>query len=488
MYAVVDIETTGSRFGEDRITEVAIYQTDGESIQGEWSSLVQPGVAIPTYITALTGIDDHMLVDAPSFADIAADIEAWTADRILVAHNAAFDYGFLRREFERCGLLFQRKRLCTVKVSRKIFPGLPSYSLGRLCKRLGIPLTDRHRAFGDAQATALLLNMLVDNDRRGVIGRSLKHGSGERNLPPNLTRARFLSVPERTGVYYLYNERGQLLYIGKARNMRARLTQHFGAAERNAREARLRHLVHDVDYAETGSELIALLLESAEIKKHRPPFNAAQKQWQPNFGLVRYSDQQGYERLGVVKLHRRRPCIQTFPDLLSARRCLERMVAAHGLCPQLSGLQKSIRAQSGCHDHRAGLCQGACAGRETRKAYNQKVQEALRALNAETAHCLILGRGRHADERSVVAVENGHYLGYGYYDPSMVEEHPEALRDVVSSKGDNPDVQRILSSWLRGVGHHERILPLPPNAAQGIDTDPEPLHDSSGTFGFPMDA
>jgi DNA polymerase-3 subunit epsilon len=228
VYAVVDIETTGSRFGEDRITEVAIYQTDGERIEGEWQSLVQPGVPVPTYITALTGIDDHMLADAPRFEEIAEQIAAWTEDRILVAHNAAFDYGFLRREFERCGLLFQRKRLCTVKVARKIFPGLPSYSLGRLCDRLGIPLSDRHRAFGDAQATALLLNMLVDNDRRGVIGRSLKHGSGERNLPPNLPKARFLSVPERTGVYYLYNERGKLLYIGKARNMRARLAQHCG--------------------------------------------------------------------------------------------------------------------------------------------------------------------------------------------------------------------------------------------------------------------
>lgn len=461
MYAVVDIETTGSRFGEDRITEVAIYQTDGEHIQDEWQSLVQPGVPIPTYITALTGIDDGMVAGAPSFEDVAADIEAFTKDRILVAHNAAFDYGFLRREFERCGLIFQRKRLCTVKVARKIFPGLPSYSLGRLCDRLGIPLTDRHRAFGDAQATALLLNMLVENDRRGVIGRTLKHGSGERNLPPNLSKERFLSVPERTGVYYLYNERGKLLYIGKARNMRARLAQHFGAAERNAREARLRHLIHDVAFEETGSELIALLLESAEIKKHQPPFNAAQKQWKPNFGLVRYADQQGYERLGVVKLNRRRQSLQTFPDLLSARRYLERMVAAHDLCPRLTGLQQGSLSEGACHDHRAGLCKGACAGKEAAKAYNQRVGQALKELDAETAHCLILGRGRHAEERSVVAVEHGHYLGYGYYDPSMIEERPDALRDVVSSKGDNPDVQRILNAWLRGLGHHERIVPFP---------------------------
>jgi DNA polymerase-3 subunit epsilon len=456
VYAVVDIETTGGRFGEDRVTEVAVVLTDGERITDEWSTLVRPEVPIPGFITELTGIDEAMVADAPTFAEVAGQIAERTADRVFVAHNASFDYGFLRREFERCGMVFQRKRLCTVRVARKIFPGLPSYGLGRLAERLGIPLSDRHRAFGDARATALLLAMLVDNDRRGVIAKTLQHGSGERNLPPHLSRSRFLETPERTGVYYLLGERANVLYVGKARNLRARVAQHFAAAERNAREARMRHLVHDLRWEETGSELIALLRESIEIKRLRPPFNQAQTQWQANYGLVGYHDQHGYHRLAVVKSNGRRPFLLTFPDLLSARAHLERKVAEFGLCPRLASLQ---RGSGACHDRRARLCAGACEGHEAPGDYNARVARALDSLGGEQASALILGRGRHAGERSVVALENGHYLGYGYYDPERDGEDPARLRERVLHQPDNPDVQRILQTWLRGR-HEERVLPL----------------------------
>jgi len=454
VYAVVDIETTGSRFGEDRITEVAVYLTDGETITGEWSSLVNPGVDIPPFITNLTGIDNDLVADAPSFADLAETIASWTDDKIFVAHNAAFDYHFLRREFERIGQVFQRRRLCTVQVSRKIFPGLPSYSLGKLCDRLGIPISDRHRAHGDARATALLLSMLVDNDRRGVLAKTLKHGSGERNLPPNVPQARFLALPERTGVYYFHNEKGQVIYVGKARNIRSRVASHFAAAERHPTEARMRHLVYDLSFEETGSELVALLLESIEIKRHQPIFNAAQKQWQANYGLIHYLDQKGYQRLGVLKTNSRQPALLTFPDMLSARNFLQRKCSDFNLCPRLCSLQT---VTGPCYDRRAGACDGACEEAELPELYNQRAAAALASFGAEFGNLMIIGRGRQPEERSVIAVENGHYLGFGYFAPELTGEDPALIRSCVKHQPDNPDVQRILQTYLRS-SHRDRVL------------------------------
>ena len=465
MYAVVDIETTGSRFGEDRITEVAIYLTDGETISREWSSLINPGVDIPHFITNLTGIDNDLVADAPSFDEVIHHIAELTAERIFVAHNAAFDYHFLRREFERCGQVFERRRLCTVRVARKIFPGLPSYSLGRLCDQLGIPLSDRHRAYGDAQATALLLAMLVDNDRRGVLAKTLNHGSGERNLPPNLPQSVFLALPERTGVYYFHNEKGQVIYVGKARNIRSRVASHFAAAERHPTEARMRHLVCDLTFEETGSELVALLLESIEIKRHKPVFNSAQKQWQANYGLIQYTDQMGYERLGVVKTNSRKPSLLTFPDMLSARNFLQRKCAEYNLCPRLCSLQN---VTGPCYDRRGGACDGACEQAEAPLSYNERVHQAISSFKQEFGSLMIIGRGRQPDERSVIAVENGHYLGYGFFAPELTGEDPELIRSCIKTQPDNPDVQRILQSYLRSE-HRDKVLSYSQEGENGIE-------------------
>lgn len=469
MYAVVDIETTGSRFGEDRITEVAIFQHDGEKVTGEWSSLINPGTEIPNFITSLTGIDGDMVEGAPAFEDVAGDILEWTKDRVFVAHNAAFDYHFLRRAMERIGQDFHRKRLCTVKVSRKIFPGLPAYGLGKLCRRLGIPISDRHRAFGDARATAELLSMLVENDHKQIIAQSLKHGSGERNLPPNLDKSSFLLLPEKAGVYYFRDDKGQVIYVGKARNIRRRVGGHFSAAESKGRSARMRHHIYDVSCQVTGSELIALLLESIEIKRHNPVFNRAQKQWTANYGLIQYEDQNGYSRLGVVKSNGKRPLLLTFPDMLSARSYLWRKIHDFGLCARLCGLQTApgpcLDFQSAKSKGRLGTrkekqakrCEGACCQEQEIRDYNQRVANALEASRDEFGNILIIGIGREPGEKSVIGLENGHYLGYGFFQPDMIGEDPAQIRDCIRTQPDNPDVQRILYSYLRS-NHKDRVL------------------------------
>src|SRR6218665_2782554 len=186
MYAVVDIETTGGYAENHRVTEIAIYHHDVLRITDSFHTLLNPGRSVPQFITGLTGITTEMVREAPAFEEMSDEIYGWLKDRVFVAHNAHFDYSFIKKEFEEVGIAWAPRKLCTVRLSRKIIPGLHSYSLGRLAESLGIRITDRHRAGGDAQATAQILDVLIRKDLEGVIDKALKRNSGETILPPNL--------------------------------------------------------------------------------------------------------------------------------------------------------------------------------------------------------------------------------------------------------------------------------------------------------------
>ena len=229
MYAVVDIETTGSFTGRHKITEIAIYIFDGQKIIDEYQTLVNPESSIPPYISSMTGITNKMVEDAPKFYEVAKDILLKLEGHIFVAHNVNFDYNFIRQEFKSLGGDFQSKKLCTVRLARKIIPGLPSYSLGNLAKHLGIEINGRHRAFGDAKATVKVLQHLLDNDTKDHVEKALKRNSFEATLPPNLTKDQFLKLPEETGVYYFYDHKGKVIYVGKAKNIKSRIKSHFSA-------------------------------------------------------------------------------------------------------------------------------------------------------------------------------------------------------------------------------------------------------------------
>ena len=263
-YSIVDIETTGG----DKITEISILIFDGEKVVDEFTSLVNPECSIPKYITSLTGIDDRMVRPAPKFYEIAKKILEITENTIFVAHSVNFDYNILQKEFKSLGARFQRKKLCTVRLSRKILPGLPSYSLGKLCTSLSIPLSNRHRAKGDADATVLLFGLLLARDTSDVIGSSLHPRSREATLPPLLPKDVIDNLPEREGVYYFRNSDNEVLYIGKAINIKKRVLSHI--YDKSKREINLCLATANITYTETGSELLALLLESAEIKKTVP--------------------------------------------------------------------------------------------------------------------------------------------------------------------------------------------------------------------------
>ena len=226
MYAIVDIETTGGKYNEEGVTEIAIYKFDGHEVVDQFISLVNPERPIQPFVVNLTGINNEMLRNAPKFYEVAKRIVEITTDCTIVAHNAKFDYRIMRLEFRRLGYEFQRQSLCTVELSKKLIPNMPSYSLGKLVKSLGIPLTDRHRASGDALATVKLFKLLLQKDsQKEIIKRSVR-SNPKNNLDTKLIQI-IDELPSSTGVYYMHNEAGDVIYIGKSKNIKKRINQHF---------------------------------------------------------------------------------------------------------------------------------------------------------------------------------------------------------------------------------------------------------------------
>lgn len=455
MYAVVDIETTGTNNTYHGITEIAVVLHDGEKVTDVWKSLINPGQYIPDFITQMTGITNEMVESAPVFSDIAEELFSLLNDRIFVAHNAAFDYGFIRSHFEANGYTFKSKKLCTVRLSRKIFPGFRSYSLGKLCEQLGITIANRHRAFGDAEATAKVFTLLLENDPGDVINSFLKRNSKEQILPPHLDKQLISALPTEPGVYYFHDSQGKIIYVGKAKNIRSRVLGHFTFAEHHGRENALRDAIHDITFELTGNELIALLLESEEIKRKNPKFNAAQKLWDRNYCIFQFTDQNGYIHLGIERYNRKKDVLKVFPDFLSARAFLNSKVSAFQLCAKLCHLQQ---VKKECHQVITGVCKGACTGNEHPDDYNARVSLAIESFTDETAAYFILGKGRSADEKSAILIEKGHYLGFGFFQQNYLNGDPSVLRDIIRWRPDTPDVQRILTGWMSRYA--VQILPL----------------------------
>ena len=296
-YSVIDVETTGGKAGVGRITEIAIFVMEGRELVDQMVTLVNPEIPIPPYISKLTGITDEMVQHAPRFFEIARKIVEITENTIFVAHNASFDYQFIQKEFESLGYEYDREVLCTVILSRKIVPGLNSYSLGKLCQSLGIPLSNRHRAGGDAYATAMLLRYLMDQTGGFLFPQK---NSGFKHLHPDLDIDGLSQLPQTTGIYYFYDANGEVIYVGKSRNIKKRIFSHLAANSKSKRH--LKEQIAQVSYDITGSELIALLMEDEEIKKLKPPFNKVHKSNNFPWGIYHYVDRKGYVRFFVDRL------------------------------------------------------------------------------------------------------------------------------------------------------------------------------------------
>lgn len=445
VYAIVDIETTGGYADKHRITEIAIYHHDGVQITNHYHTLINPGRSIPHYITGLTGITQEMVLSAPVFTEVADEIFQMLDGRVFVAHNAHFDYSFLKKEFELASIAWQSKKLCTVRLSRKIIPGLRSYSLGSLAESLGIKITNRHRAGGDVAATVKIFDQLLRRDRDHYIVKALKKNSGETILPPNLPKEDFDRLPAKPGVYYFHNARGHVIYVGKAANIKKRIAGHFTGDAREWNRSKIRNEIHRISYELTGNEFIALILESQEIRRLWPKYNQAQKYRVEEWGIFDYEDRNGYHRFSVNIVSRgTRPLIR-FTSKGDAWNFLWEKVRTFDLCPKLSGLQLS---KGLCFDYQTGSCHGACMEVETPKKYNKRVKRAIQSFCENGSSVAILGRGRHEQEQSLVLVEKGNYVGFGFVDRKSAISDFESARSFIKPSIETPTVQNLVNSYI----------------------------------------
>jgi DNA polymerase-3 subunit epsilon len=452
-YAIVDIETTGPNPLRDKIIDIAIYIHDGESVVDSFSSLINPECSIPPFISRLTGIDSEMVQSAPRFYEVAKQIVQITDGAVFVAHNASFDYSFTRHEFKSLGFNFSKNYLCTLRLSRKLLKGYPAYGLGRLCGYLGIPIENRHRASGDAEATTKLFDILLEKNRElNVFPEFMQNDYLSFRFPPGFNKKIVEDLPEECGVYYMHNEEGKIIYIGKSKNIRNRVLSHF-SNKQSKKAIELRNSIHAITFELTGNELVALLLESEEIKKWQPVFNSAQRRSYTSAGIYLTENEDGYLNLTSYSENEHDEPVLTAASKNHVTQILSRLIDKYSLCQKMC--EQDINGK--CFNYTVHLCKGACVGHESPQEYNKRVMKAVKSMKLRYQNFMIIGNGRSSDEKSVIHVEQGKYRGFGYFSPEFTSPDPESLMDVVVSRPDNRDVQRILRQSMKNIQENNLI-------------------------------
>jgi DNA polymerase-3 subunit epsilon len=414
----------------------------------QFISLVNPERPIQPFVVNLTGINNKMLRHAPKFYEVAKRIVEITESCVIVAHNAKFDYRILKTEFSRLGFEFERKNLCTVELSKTLIPDLPSYSLGKLVRSLGIPVSDRHRASGDAQATVKLFKLLLEKDSEKSIVSAAIRKEPKLQIEPKLVDI-IAGLPSATGVYYIHNANGDIIYIGKSKNIKSRINQHFTG--QNPKSKKIQLEVAHVTYDTTGSELVALLKESEEIKQNKPRLNRALRRSVFTHGLFSHLDETGYINLTIEKITGKTVPITTFSNYLSGKHFLTRVVENYNLCQKLNGLYQS---KSSCFNYGIKVCQGACVNKEAVEDYNNRVVTLIESYSVNHSSYIVVDQGRAMDERSAVLVEKGIIKGYTFFNLNFQINTTEVLKSILTPLQHNKDAQHILQSYLR---KHKRL-------------------------------
>jgi len=444
LYAILDIETTGGQYNEEGITEIAIYKYDGHEVTDQFISLINPEKPIQPFVVKLTGINNAMLRSAPKFYEVAKRIVEITEGCIIVAHNATFDYRVLKTEFGRLGYEFDRQSLCTVELSQKLMPEQPSHSLGKLARSLGIPVADRHRATGDAMATVQLFKMLLAKDLEKEIVKGLVKSEGKKGISPKLQDL-LESVPSVTGVYYIYKENGDLIYIGKSGNMKKRVNQHFTGTSRKSKK--IQREAFTVNYEETGNELIALLKECQEIKVNKPVLNRAQKKTVYPYSIYAEKNSAGYICLKLQKTDGRKKEIISFSGITEATNALAKITERYNLCQKLTGIESAGKEH--CFQYELNNCNGACAGAEGVAEYNERVLEFIGNNSFNNQSMIIIDKGRTIDERSAILIENGVYKGFAFYNLNYQINNPAVLKNIITPMENSKEAKNIIRAYIR---------------------------------------
>jgi len=423
MYAVVDIETTGSNFGKDKIIEIAIVIHDGHTIVSEYSSLINPETKISPFISSFTGITNDMVRNAPLFEEVAEEILSFTEGKIFVAHNVRFDYGFLRAEFRKLGIDFQRKHICTVTLSRKIIPGHNSYSLGNIARDLNIPLSDRHRAFGDARATALLLQHLLQHDTEHHIKDAAKDDWEKIEVPAHLNKSLLISLPEEAGIYFLYDTVKDVIFVGKGKNIKHEVFKLYKNEKKDHRILPLLNDTTDISYEITGNELSAAIMESMEIRKLRPKYNKPVADGRYRYGIFAKMGEAGYYDMIIDMLHLDESPLMKFTSKTRAERVLNDIFRTVKLQPALKAIDEVVK-------------------------YNQKVEQAIAKYVYPYLNFMIIEEGRNTGEKTVIWIENGIFRGIGYFNPEYVKNNIELLKSTIKPYTEYPDIRKSILKYL----------------------------------------
>ncbi len=436
LYAIVDIETTGGHASGNGITEIAIVIHDGKNILDFYETLINPKQKIPRFIEGLTGITDAMVEHAPVFEEVAAQVHELLQDKVFIAHNVNFDYSFVKYHLQNSGYDLDERKLCTVRLSRKIIPGLRSYSLGKLCHSLGITNGNRHRAGGDAMATAELFTMLVDQDKEGVIEAMLKGRNREQYLPPNVPVEQLDRLPTMPGVYYFYNAAGKIIYIGKAKNLLKRVKSHFSNNKAGKQKQDFMREVHNINFKECATDLMAHILESTEIRKLWPVHNRSQRGYLTKFGLHIYEDRNGFKRLIVERNKNVLPPIYTFNTLIEGHNQLRELITEFELCTRLCHLAR-IEENNGAD------C-AVCSGKITAEDYNKRVDEAVEWMNKHLPSFALVDKGRTIEEQSCILIQRGNLYGMGYIKHQTSFDNIDVLQEQLEPLQDNDYIRNLV--------------------------------------------
>ncbi|MDP3539629.1 MAG: exonuclease domain-containing protein [Azonexus sp.] len=448
--AFVDLETTGATATIDRITEIGIVEVDTDGTVREWQQLVNPGTRIPPFIEQLTGISNAMVADAPPFEAVAADVLQRLQGRLFIAHNARFDYGFLKNEFKRLDITFRAPVLCTVKLSRTLFPEHKRHNLDSLIERHGLAAEARHRALADAQLIHQFWQKIHVDRSTADIDAALQAQNARPSLPPHLDAGIVDELPDTPGVYLFYGNNNLPLYIGKAKDIRQRVLSHFAADHKSAKEMALSQQVKRIDWIETAGEIGALLKEAALVKEMLPSQN---RQLRKNDDVCTWTlidEGEGWLRPELTSprdfdFSIRSSCYGLFKSSKEATDVLRSLATEHNLCDALLGLEKTAPGKP-CFAHQIKRCKGACVGNEPYAKHTMRLVGALTRLKLATWPVNGPAFIREGDE--VHLVDGWRYLG-----TAKREDELHALLDNVRPPFDR-DTYKILAKFV------SRMTPL----------------------------
>ncbi len=447
MYAILDIETTGGKYDEEGITEIAIYRFDGYKIKDQFCTLINPERKIQPFVVKLTGINDKMLLSAPKFFEVANRIVEITKDCIIVAHNAEFDYRILQTEFRRLGFPFERRSICTVTLSKILLPEQTSFSLGKLVSNLGIPFVNQHRANEDARVTLKLFQILLEKDtHKNILKKNI------RIRHPNKAPIKFLDIidnlPSEMGVYYIHNKKNEIIYIGKSKNIKKKVLSHLIGIKNKAKI--IQNKIDNVTFALTGGELITILKEQNEIKINNPILNSRAKYLLYPMG-IRIDFSNKYPYIISEQIKKNQEYLSVYKNKKEIKKAILNFVDEFGVSINKTNLSEAEK-------------DAYCYKKESYKAespdqYQKKINSLIHFFSYPTENFLLIQKGRLNGEFSFVYIKKNKLLGYGYFELNhQIKTKDQILSRLVSIE-ESSDCKKLIHKFL-SKKKYLKLIPL----------------------------